>query len=74
MQIIQASTDETVLTKAYNLALRSGSKDVGDRVIRHDFNAEWHGRDTEVVARKRRVVVDLMDAQQRLSKPGLGIT
>ena len=48
--IIQASSDDTVLTKAYDLT--SGAAfpmDVGDRVLSNDFTKEWHGRDAEVL-------------------------
>lgn len=48
-RVIQAGTDDTILTKAYDLAMRSAfPADIGDRVIRNNYTAEWHGRDTEV--------------------------
>ena len=50
LRVVQASTDDTILTKAYDLALGSAfPSDIGDRVLRNDFTAEWHGRDAEVV-------------------------
>ena len=49
-RVVQAGTDDTLLTKAYDLAMRSAfPTDIGDRVIRNNYTAEWHGRDTEVV-------------------------
>ena len=51
LRVIEAGADDTILTKAYDLALGSAfPKDIGDRVIRNDFNAEWHGRDAELLA------------------------
>ena len=52
-RVVQASSDDTVLTKAYDLARGSTfPMDVYERVLRNDFTAEWHGRDEEVVARR----------------------
>ena len=48
--IVRASSDDTILTKAYDLT--SGAAfplDVGDRVLSNEFTREWHGRDAEVV-------------------------
>ena len=48
--VLQAGTDDTVLTRVYDLAMRSAfPADVGDRVISNNYTAEWHGRDAEVV-------------------------
>ena len=47
--LIQAGTDDTVLTRVYDLTMRAAfPADIGDRVIRNDYTAEWHGRDVEV--------------------------
>lgn len=65
MRVIQAGTDDTVLTKAYDLALGLAfPKDIGGRVIRNDFNAEWHGRDAEVVAHRAELSSQLAAAAQ----------
>ena len=65
LRVIQAGTDDTVLTKAYDLALGSAfPMDVGDRVIRNDFNTEWYGRDAEVVAHRDELKLQLVAATQ----------
>jgi nitronate monooxygenase len=47
--LAQAGTDDTVLTRVYDLTMRSAfPADIGDRVIRNEYTAEWHGRDAEV--------------------------
>ena len=49
-RVVQAGTDDTLLTKVYDLTMKSAfPTDIGDRVIRNNYTAEWHGRDTEVV-------------------------
>ena len=49
--IVAASADDTILTKAYDLARGSEfPRDVGDRVLHNAFTSEWHGRDDEVIA------------------------
>jgi len=48
--IVQASSDDTILTKAYDFT--SGAAfplDVGERVLSNKFTREWHGRDAEIV-------------------------
>ncbi len=48
--IVRASSDDPILTKAYDLT--SGAAfplDVGDRVLSNEFTKEWHGQDAEVV-------------------------
>ena len=48
--IVQASSDDTILTKAYDLTSEAAFPlDVGDRVLSNEFTREWHGRDAEVV-------------------------
>lgn len=59
--IVQASSDDPILTKAYDLT--SGAAfplDVGDRVLSNEFTKEWHGRDAEVVRNRA-------DLQQRVA-------
>ena len=52
-QVVAAGTDDTVFTKAFDLAMDSPFPlDIGDRVLRNDFTAAWHGRDEQVVARR----------------------
>ncbi len=65
LRVIEAGTDDTILTKAYDLALGSAfPMDIGDRVIRNDFSAEWHGRDSEVVAHRDELRSHLAAATQ----------
>lgn len=62
---VQASTDDTVLTKAYDLTWESSfPKDIGDRVLSNDFTARWHGRDEEVVARRKELLEQLDIAEK----------
>jgi nitronate monooxygenase len=52
-RIAEAGTDDTVLTKVYDLI--SGApfpKDIGDRVLSNTLTDEWHGHETEVIARR----------------------
>ena len=49
-RVVQAGTDDTVLTKVYDLTMGSAfPTDIGDRVIRNKYTAEWHGQDMEVL-------------------------
>ena len=38
--------------------------DIGDRVIRYNFNTEWHGRDAEVVTQRDELRSQLAAADQ----------
>jgi len=52
-KVIEASADDTVLTKAYDLV--SGAPfpgGIGDRVLRNTFTNAWHGRDHDVLTRR----------------------
>ena len=52
-RVLAAGVDDTVLTRAYDLATAAAFPDsIGDRVLRNDFTARWHGRDEEVVAQR----------------------
>jgi nitronate monooxygenase len=52
-RVVQASTDDTVLTRACDLATAAlFPSEVGDRVLQNEFTATWHGRDEEVIARR----------------------
>jgi nitronate monooxygenase len=53
-RMVEAGTDDTVLTKIYDLTLDYPfPSTVGDRVLRNDYTATWHGRDDEVVAHRQ---------------------
>lgn len=64
-RVVQAGTDDTVLTHAYDLTMRSPfPAGIGDRVLRNDFTAEWHDRDQDVVARREELAPRVVAAQQ----------
>lgn len=51
--VIEATIDDTVLTRAYDLAQDAPFPPyVAGRVLRNEFTARWHGRDDEVVVRR----------------------
>jgi nitronate monooxygenase len=71
-RMVQASTDDTVLTKVYDLTLGFPfPPTIGDRVLRNDFTAEWHGRDDEVVAQREelrsQVIVAMKEGNARIA-------
>jgi len=50
---VQAGTDDTILTKLYDLISDAPfPKDVGDRVLRNNLTSEWHEHDQDVIARR----------------------
>jgi nitronate monooxygenase len=50
---VQASTDDTILTKVYDLISDAPfPKDVGDRVLSNALTAEWHEQEQDVIARR----------------------
>ena len=71
-RMVQAGTDDTVFTKIYDLTLGFPfPATVGDRVLRNDFTAEWHGRDDEVVAQREelrsQVIVAMKEGDARIA-------
>ena len=71
-RMVQAGTDDTVLTKIYDLTLGFPfPPTVGDRVLRNDFTAEWHGRDDEVVVQheelRSQVIVAMKEGNARIA-------
>jgi nitronate monooxygenase len=64
-RVIQASTDDTVLTRVYDLAQDAPfPSHIGGRVVRNDFTARWHGHDDEVVARREELGADVLAAEE----------
>jgi len=64
-RIVQANADDTVLTRAYDVANASPfPKDIGDRVLRNEFTAAWHGRDEEVESRRDQLAKEITTAVQ----------
>ena len=71
-RMVQAGTDDTVFTKIYDLTLAFPfPATVGDRVLRNDFTAEWHGRDDEVVAQgeelRSQVIAAMKEGNARIA-------
>ena len=61
---VEASTDDTVLTKTYDHIWQSPfPNDIGDRVLSNDFTARWHGRDEEIAARREELREQLEAAE-----------
>jgi nitronate monooxygenase len=64
-RVVAATADETVLTRAYDLATEAPfPTEIRDRVVRNAFTAEWAGRDDEVVARRAEVRAQVARAEE----------
>jgi nitronate monooxygenase len=64
-RVVAATADDTVLTRAYDLATAAPfPPEIRDRVVRNAFTAEWAGRDDEVVARRTEVRAQLARAEE----------
>jgi nitronate monooxygenase len=64
-RVAKAGTDDTVLTKAYDLAAGSAfPADIGDRVIHNSYTSEWHGRDQEVLGASGELMAQVAAAVQ----------
>ena len=64
-RVIEATTDDTVLTHAYDLANASPFPTwVGDRVLRNQWVDTWHERDAEVVTRRAELSAQIQAATQ----------
>lgn len=65
-RMVEAGTDDTVLTKIYDLTLNFPfPSDIGDRVIRNDYTNIWHGRNAEVVAHREELRPQVVEAMQQ---------
>lgn len=63
---VQAGTDDTLLTKVYDLALDMPfPAEIADRVLANDFVREWHGRNEEILARRESLNSLLHNAASR---------
>jgi nitronate monooxygenase len=52
-RVVEAGTDDTMLTHAYDLAMQSPfPAGIGDRVLRNEWVDTWHDRDAEVTVRR----------------------
>src|SRR6266702_6897698 len=64
-RMLEAGTDDTVLTKVYDLTLESPfPRDVGDRVLRNDYTASWHGRNDEVIVHREELRAQVVTAMR----------
>ncbi len=64
-RVVAAGTDDTVLTRAYDLVTQSAfPPGIGDRVVRNDYTDAWHGRDDELPARRPELYAQLVQATQ----------
>nr|MDQ6906577.1 nitronate monooxygenase [Chloroflexota bacterium] len=64
-RVVAAGTDDTVLTKAYDLVTQSPfPPGIGDRVVRNDYTDAWHGRDEELPGRRPELYAQLVQATQ----------
>jgi nitronate monooxygenase len=64
-RVVQAGTDDTVLTHAYDLATRAPfPAGIGDRVIKNRFTAEWHDHDAAVIEHREELAQTLTAATQ----------
>lgn len=61
---VEASTDDTILTKAYDFTWDAPfPRDIGDRVLKNEFTAQWHGRrDDEVATHREELTKKLLAA------------
>jgi nitronate monooxygenase len=75
-RIVAATTDDTILTRAYDLAYEAPfPTDIVERVVRNDFTDTWHGRDADVVARRAEILAQLGAApagDTRITKAAAG--
>lgn len=64
-RVVTAGTDDTVLTKAYDLAMQAPfPAGIADRVVRNEYTDRWHGRDGEVIARREELNAQIEKAHQ----------
>ena len=64
-RVVEAGTDDTVLTHAYDLATRAPfPAGIGDRVLQNRFTAEWHDHDAAVIEQREQLAPQLAAATQ----------
>jgi nitronate monooxygenase len=64
-RMLEAGTDDTVLTKIYDLTFESPfPRDVGDRVLRNDYTASWHGRNDDVIIHREELRAQVVKAEE----------
>lgn len=71
-RVVAATTDDTVLTRAYDIVTRAPfPRGIGDRVIRNRYVDTWHGRDDELAARRPELLRQLDEAARAGNAAGL---
>ncbi len=64
--VVGAGTDDTVLTRAYDIAQNAPfPQHVGGRVLRNQFTARWHEHDDQVLARREELAAEVLAAEER---------
>ena len=65
-RVVEASADDTVQTKSYDLAMDWPFPEefVADRVLRNEYTAAWHGRNAEVVAQREELKGQILSATE----------
>ena len=65
-RVLEAGADDTVKTKAYDLAMGWPFPEeiIGDRVLRNDYTAAWHGRNQDVTARQEALKAQIQSASR----------
>ncbi len=62
-RIVAAGTDDFILTRVYDIVSDAPFPEViAERILRNEFTATWHGRETEVAARKSELHEQLQQA------------
>jgi len=62
---VAAGTDDTILTRVYDLVSEAPfPKDIGDRVLRNSFTAQWHGQEEELVAQRAQLKEQMSAGEQ----------
>lgn len=62
---VQAGTDDTILTKVYDLISEAPfAADIGDRVLRNSFTDSWHGKEQDVTNQRHELKEQLSAAEQ----------
>ena len=65
-QIVASGTDDFMLTRVYDIVRDAPfPDDIGERILRNDFTATWHGREDEARGKQGRVSRALDAAPRR---------
>ncbi len=68
---VEAGSDDTILTKVYDLISDAPfPMDIGDRVLTNGFASAWHGHDQQVIEQRKKLQ-DQWNAADRASDPNV---